>query len=88
MPYSAQQRVRARRRSAGNLGSLERKRTDDTVDSVRVAGRGEVKVLDETPAAKAIGYARNQRIALQRFLSDGRLPIHNNGSENALRREA
>ncbi|MBI3183242.1 MAG: IS66 family transposase, partial [Myxococcales bacterium] len=47
-----------------------------------------LKVLDETPAAKAIGYARNQRIALQRFLSDGRLPIHNNGSENALRREA
>ena len=34
------------------------------------AGRG----LDEPPTAKAIGYARNQRIALQRFLDDGRLP--------------
>jgi transposase len=45
-------------------------------------------VLDETPIAKAIGYARNQREALSRFLSDGRLPIHNNHSENALRREA
>ncbi len=33
-------------------------------------------------------YARNQREALCRFLSDGRLPIHNNWSENALRREA
>lgn len=44
--------------------------------------------LDETPTAKAIGYARNQRVALQRFLDDGRLPIHNNGSERALRREA
>lgn len=46
------------------------------------------RVLDETPTAKAIGYARNQRVALQRFLDDGRLPIHNNGSERALRREA
>ena len=33
-----------------------------------------------TPAA--------QRTALCRFLTDGRLPIHNNPSENALRREA
>jgi transposase len=48
----------------------------------------ELKVLDETPIAKAIGYALNQRDALERFLSDGRLPIHNNSSENALRREA
>jgi transposase len=47
-----------------------------------------LKVLDETPISKAIGYARNQRQALQRFLDDGRLPIHNNWSENALRREA
>lgn len=44
--------------------------------------------LDETPTAKAIGYARNQRDALKRFFDDGRLPIHNNGSERALRREA
>jgi transposase len=46
------------------------------------------QVLDETPISKAIGYARNQRVALQRFLEDGRLPIHNNFSENQLRREA
>jgi transposase len=45
------------------------------------------RVLDETPIAKAIGYARNQRTALERFLSDGRLPIHNNWSELQLRRE-
>lgn len=47
-----------------------------------------LKVLDETPISKAIGYARNQREALCRFLEDGRLPIHNNISENALRRQA
>lgn len=46
------------------------------------------QVLDETPLAKGIGYVRNQRAALARFLDDGRLPIHNNGSERALRREA
>jgi transposase len=44
-------------------------------------------VLDETPLAKAIGYARNQREALRRFLDDGRLPLHNNASELPLRRQ-
>jgi hypothetical protein len=43
--------------------------------------------LDDTPLAKAIGYAFNQRAALERFLGDGRLPIHNNASELALRRQ-
>lgn len=47
-----------------------------------------LKVLDETPISKAIQYARNQREALRQFLTDGNLPIHNNHSENALRREA
>jgi transposase len=43
--------------------------------------------LDETPISKAIGYARNQRVALCRFLDDGRLPLDNNISERNLRRE-
>ena len=46
------------------------------------------RVLDDTPIAKAIGYSRNQRQALHRFLDDGRLPLHNNGSELQLRRQA
>jgi transposase len=46
------------------------------------------RVLDLTPISKAIGYVRNQRVALERFLDDGRLPIHNNLSERELRREA
>lgn len=45
-------------------------------------------VLDDTPIASGIRYARNQRIGLSRFLEDGRLPLHNNMSELALRREA
>ena len=44
-------------------------------------------VLDESPISKAINYARNQCDALQRFLDDGRLPLHNNISELALRRQ-
>jgi transposase len=45
------------------------------------------RVLDESPMAQGIGYARNQRAALRRFLDDGRLPVHNNISELNLRRE-
>lgn len=45
-------------------------------------------VLDETPIARAITYALNQRAGLERFLCDERLPLHNNASENALRRQA
>ncbi len=43
--------------------------------------------LDETPLAKALGYATNHQRAFERFLDDGRLPIHNNWSELQLRRQ-
>lgn len=43
--------------------------------------------LEGTPIHKALGYARNQREALKRFLTDGRLPMDNNASERQLRRE-
>lgn len=43
-------------------------------------------VKPRTPMDRAIGYYSNQRDALRRFLEDGRLPIHNNGSEAALRK--
>ncbi len=45
-------------------------------------------VLDDTPIAKGIRYALNQRQGLSQFLKDGRLPIHNNMSELQLRRQA
>jgi transposase len=47
-----------------------------------------MQALDETPLAKGLRYALNQRVALERFLDDGRLPIHDNHSEQTLRREA
>lgn len=46
------------------------------------------RVLDDTPASRAVNYALNQRQGLERFLADGRIPIHNNFSERELRREA
>jgi transposase len=45
------------------------------------------EMLPETPRAAAVGYARNQRGALSRFLDDGRLPLHNHRSELELRRQ-
>jgi transposase len=39
-----------------------------------------------TPFGRAIGYYLNQREALRHFLDDGRVPIHNNSSEAALRK--
>ena len=45
-------------------------------------------VVDSTPISKAIHYALNQRVILERFLEDGRLPFTNNASEGALRRLA
>lgn len=35
----------------------------------------------------ALRYGRNQEQALRRFLTDGRLPMHNNSSELGLRRQ-
>jgi hypothetical protein len=44
--------------------------------------------LDDTPLKRALTYAINQREALERFLTNGKLPIHNNDAERELRREA
>jgi transposase len=43
------------------------------------------EVLPKGPLGEAIGYAFNQRLRLELFLSDPRIPIHNNGSEGRLR---
>jgi transposase len=47
-----------------------------------------LEVLPESPIGKAVTYTRNQRVALSRFLGDGRLRLDNNRSERELRREA
>ncbi len=46
------------------------------------------RALEGSPLHAAIRYATNQRPALERFLEDPQLPIHNNISELNLRRQA
>ena len=43
------------------------------------------RVLPQSDFGKAIGYLRNQWTGLQRYLSDGRIPIDNNQSEQEIR---
>lgn len=43
------------------------------------------RALPKSPFGKAVGYLRNQWAALQRYLSDGRLPIDNQQSEQQIR---
>jgi transposase len=51
----------------------------------RWAEQKKVEVLPKGPLGEALGYAINQRSRLELFLSDPRVPIHNNGSESRLR---
>ena len=46
------------------------------------------RVLPKSALGKALTYARNQRAALRRYVSDGRLTIDNNVSERTLRLQA
>jgi hypothetical protein len=48
----------------------------------------QLEVLPASPIGKAITNRRNQRVALGRFLGEGRLRLDNNRSERELRREA
>lgn len=43
------------------------------------------QVLPKGPLGEALGYALNQRTRLELFLSDARVPLHNNSSEARLR---
>jgi transposase len=46
------------------------------------------RVLPKSALGKALTYARNQRAALRRYVSDGRLTIDNNVSERTVRPQA
>jgi hypothetical protein len=45
----------------------------------------ETEALPKSPLGRAIGYAKNQWPALERYAKDGRLAISNNAAERALR---
>ena len=66
---------------------LRRKRSAPLLDLFdRWVERERPHVDPRTPISAAFGYYTNQRVALRRSLDDGRLPIHNNHSEAALRK--
>jgi hypothetical protein len=74
----ADQRVRNRQEKSAAIVEMLEKWIDE-----------EAPKTDERSAIRAaMTYATNQRIALRRFLEDGRLRLDNNLSENALRRIA
>ncbi len=88
--------IRGLYRVERSIGTAPRKKREDTrrqksrpiVDAFFAwCDEQAAVVLDETPISKAIGYARNQRAALSRFIEDGRLPLDNNVSEQNLRRQ-
>jgi hypothetical protein len=41
--------------------------------------------MNNTKLSEAITYAKNQRVYLENFLLDGRIPIPNNAAENCIR---
>lgn len=58
----------------------------DALEKWRDAELASDHVHDGTPIRRALNYLRNHWIPLTRFLSDGKIPIHNNRSELELRR--
>src|SRR5262245_47522015 len=76
------------RRDERKRRCARRDRATSSMRSSRGVTAEAPSVLDDTPIAAGIRYARNQRVGLAKFIEDGRLPIHNNMSELALRREA
>jgi transposase len=84
--YEIEARVRAaspEERRAARLA--ESKPILDALDSWLDELATSPALLSGTPLAKAVGYSRNHRLALRRFLDDGRLEADNNAVERALR---
>ena len=68
---------------------IRREKSTPVVDLFEAwVDRERPRVEPRSPIDKAIGYCTNQRVSLRHFLSDGRVPIHNNGSEAELRKVA
>jgi transposase len=55
----------------------------EEIDTLR--GTLETEVLPKSPLGGALRYLRNQRLALGRFVDDGRVAIDNNAAESQLR---
>ncbi len=66
--------------------ALRTERSKPLVDEFfQWATEKKVEILPKGPLGEALGYAMNQRARLELFLTDARIPMHNNGSEARLR---
>lgn len=54
-------------------------------DFFQWATAAQANILPKSPLGEALGYAIRQRSRLELFLTDARIPIHNNASERRLR---
>ena len=67
-------------------GILRNERSRVIVDAIEAWVDGRIEATPpKSPLGVALTYAKNQRSALRKFLSDPKLPLDNNLSENALR---
>ncbi len=89
-PLGPRGRRRTARRSPPKKRKVERNNRSKPVVDAFFAWCEKTKAyaLDDSPLAKGLTYALDQREALRRFLADGRLPIDDNASELQLRRQA
>ncbi len=66
--------------------AMRRERSKPIVDEIfRWVTDTRPKVLPKSPIGTALGYMQNQRARLEHFLSDAKVPLHNNASESRLR---
>lgn len=78
---------RARTMSADERLELRRKESRPLMNQLKelVDGEAAKAVLPRSKLGEALGYVRNNWEALERFLTDGRIPIDNNATERDLR---
>jgi transposase len=77
---------RARDRTPAERQSLRQRESVPLLDRLEKAlEEWSPRILPKSAFGKAVTYARNQRAALRRYVTDGRLTIDNNVSERTLR---
>jgi transposase len=80
---------RARDFTAAQRQSLRQRESAPILDRIeKYLDELSPRILPKSALGKAVTYARNQRVALRQYVSDGRLTIDNNVSERTLRLQA
>jgi transposase len=71
--------------SADHLALRRERSTPLVAGFFRWAADLQAKTLPQSPLGQALRYAERQRTRLELFLTDARIPLHNNASERRLR---